>query len=102
MGLTETFGSRSDGEDEEEELARLREFANAAGESFGYQMEALVTGLYPTLGFDRVRYELDLLGFDCTEIHRGIDQDLFAAGVANFCRDDHPTEVIVARFNRRR
>jgi len=70
LGLTETFGRWSDGDYETEKLARLGQFANAAEESFGYQMDAVATGKHLILDFDRIRYELDLLGFDCTEVHR--------------------------------
>jgi hypothetical protein len=101
LGLAEVFGGKSDDGYEEEELRRLRELAEGAAESFGWQMPASATGGFPVLDFDRVRSELDLLGFDCTEIHRGIDQDLFESGVRNVWSGDPPTEVIVARVERR-
>jgi 3-keto-L-gulonate-6-phosphate decarboxylase len=53
--------------------------------------------------FDRVKHELELLGYDCVEVHRGMDTELFDAGIAKIrALDEPPTEIIVARFDRRR
>jgi hypothetical protein len=102
MGLSETFGRRTREDLEQEQLADLRQSAEAAGESLTYSMPAVTpeNGLF-LFDFDRVKQEMELLGFDCVEIHRGIDRDLFDAGIAPMCSLDQPTEIIVGKFDRR-
>jgi hypothetical protein len=100
--LAELFGDGSNYPEShvEWQLANIRKLADEAGESFGYQMPATVNP--PSLDFARVRAEFEKLDFNCVEVHSGIDTELVAAGIATFCSTEQPTEVIVARFERRR
>lgn len=100
--LAESFGKGSNYPERhvEWELANIWKMADEAGESFGYQMPATVNP--PNLEFARVRAEFERLDFNCVEVYRGIDTELFDAGIATFCSTDQPTEVIVARFERRK
>jgi hypothetical protein len=104
LGLSETFGRQTREEREQEQLASLQESAETAGESLTYSMPVVVPENELFLfDFDRVKRELDLLGYDCVEVNRGMDTELFDAGVAKVRALDHePTEMIVARFDRRR
>lgn len=96
--MSEVFGRRSREDQERDELADLRDFATAAGESFSLQRpaDAGSEASILVLDFDRVCRELESLGFDCDEVTRGIDKEL---GLGHSL--DHPTEVIVGHFVRR-
>ncbi len=102
LGLSETFGRRTRENREQEQLAHLQQSAEKAGESLTYSMPAVTpdNGLF-LFDFDRVRQEMELLGFVCVETHRGIDRELFDAGIAKMYSLDKPTEIIVAKFDRR-
>jgi hypothetical protein len=103
LGLSETFGNRTRDEREHEQLASLRESAEAAGETLTYSLPAVVPESELFLfDFDRVEHELSLLGYDCVEIHRGMDTKLFDAGIAKVRSLGEPTEIIVGKFERRR
>jgi hypothetical protein len=104
LSLSETFSSRTREDREQEQLASLRESAEAAGESLTYSMPAFVPKNELFLfDFDRVKRELDSLGYDCVELNQGMDTELFDAGIGKVRALDHePTEIIVARFDRRR
>jgi hypothetical protein len=103
VGLSENFGKRTRDEREQEQLARLRELAQAAGDFLTYSVPAVVpeNGLF-LFDFYRVEHELSLLGYDCVEVHRGVDSDFLDAGIAKIRSIDEPKEIIVGRFERRR
>jgi hypothetical protein len=88
------------------DLERLRMIADRVPRTFAYTVPAQwdsgeVHGM-PVLGFNRIREEFDALGYDCVEAHRGIERELFDAGLSNsYCLDDETREVIVGRFQRR-
>jgi hypothetical protein len=66
LGMSETVGSRTREDRAQEQLASLRESAEAAGESLTYSMPAVVPKNELFLfDFDRVKRELDSLGYDC-------------------------------------
>lgn len=85
------------------ELDTLRE-ATRNRDRFWYSMpsswESGQSGLFPVMTFDERRQEFDKLGFDCVEIHRGFEKELFEAGKIHGYDHDNK-EVIVARFVRR-
>lgn len=103
LGLADVFGRKTREEREQEQLDHLRDSTETAGKSLTYSMPAVVpeNGLY-LFDFDRVKQELDLLGYDCVEVDQGLETELFDAGIAKICSLDEPTEIIVARFDRRR
>jgi len=104
LGLADVFGRLTDQEWEEQEMALLRESAEEAGESLTYDMLAVGSehGM-SHLDLDRVKQELDKFGFDCIEVYQGIDRELFDAGIAKMCSlDEPPSEIVVARFERRK
>jgi hypothetical protein len=73
LGFQEVLGA-TPREWEEQALAHLRESAEAAGDSFAFATPAVVSEKGPPLlGLERIRQELDLLGFDCTEVHQGME-----------------------------
>jgi hypothetical protein len=101
-GLAERFGRRSDEEYLTDDLAHLREFVREAGDTATVVRPASAhEGGIPILGFDDVSSEMDALGFDLTEVHRGVDRDLAESGVRCAYSLDEPTEVIVGVFVRR-
>lgn len=102
MVLAETFGTRSRAELEAEFLADLNETADGACQSFKYQTPVVPNPHFPIQNLERVQHEYDLLGFDCVEVHRGIGRDLTESGIGYGYSLDHPTEVHVARFERRK
>jgi hypothetical protein len=101
-GLTERFGLRSDEEYLADDLAHLRKFAREAGDTATVVRPASANdGGVPILGFDAVRSEMDSLGFELAEVHRGVDRDLAESGVRCAYSLDQPREIIVGVFVRR-
>ena len=102
--LGERFGRRSDEDYLSDDRSHLRRTAQevGVGESVTIVRPTNLTeGGIPLLDFDQVRGEMELLGFDCTEVHEGMDKDLSEAGVRCGYSPDGPRDVIVGVFVRR-
>jgi len=102
LDTVSTSGPRSTDWD----LEQLSNIAATGSQTFTYTVPAEwdsgeVQGT-PVLGFNRIREQLDALGYDCVEVHRGIGRELFDAGLSDsYCLDDKMREVVVGRFQRR-
>ena len=100
--LAETF-DRSGRSFREVELDFLRKI-DPGTDSFWYSMPiAKESGEgigFSGLSFEERCREYTNLGFDCVEVHRGFEKELFDAGISHYY-DEANNEVIKARFVRR-
>lgn len=106
LALAEMFRVRDKPfEPGEREREWLEELLSSSPDEFWYSVSAAsdsgsVRGV-PVWTFDQYKDELQSLGYDCAEIHRGVDRDLFEQGVIKSCNADKPEEIVAGRFVRR-
>jgi len=108
LGLNEQFGERLSAPDlVREVLDELRAKVDAGQAKFTYSVpasyESGANELGKTvLGFSQIRSELDGLGYDCTEVHRGSKRELFEAQLIESCEDHNISqEMVVGTLQRR-